>query len=517
MSRSSLRTVALCLLLAGLLPLVAQAQAPEPQGVAPQATSVTNEFTYQGQLKANGVPVNGFCDFVFTVWDAASGGTQPDPAPAPQQNVQVTNGVFTIPNLYFAEWTFDGSARWLEISVKCPTGIPGASYTTLAPRQPLTATPYALSLRPGAHVLGSVSMYYRAVFSAHNSSTASETWGVQASSASPAGAGIRGTGVDGAAGGRFTSSGGRALYTQDATSLIYGPNPKQLGMLRWYEANRANYAVTVGDFPDQMIFDGDNIWVTSWGAGQVTQIRPSDEEVLRTCPAGTNPNALTYDGRALYVASESVPDITIVNPRTCENRATLGTAQGIPNSGHWGMAFDGEHVWVTNSGANSVTKIRAGDKNVVGTYPTGQTPQGVIYDGMYIWVANNGDNTVTKLYASDGSNAGTYPVGAGPVGLVYDGAHVWVANSGGSSVTRLTRDGAVDGTSTVAPGPFFLAFDGYNIWVTHYSNPGKVSRFRAEDGGSPREYTIGRYPFGVVFDGANVWVSISYDHYVTKF
>ena len=439
MSCSSLRTVALCLLLAAILPWVAQAQAPEPQGVAPQATGVTNEFTYQGQLKANGVPANGFCDFVFTVWDAATGGTQPDPAPAPRTNVQVTNGAFTIPNLYFAEQVFDGSARWLEIGVKCPAGSAG-SYTTLAPRQALTATPYALSLRPGAHVLGPVGAYYRAVFSAHNSSTESDTWGVQASSASPSGAGVRGAGVSGAAGGRFTSSEGHALYTQDATSLIYGPNPKQIGMLRWYDANHANYPVTVGYYPDQMIFDGENIWVTSWGSGQVTQIRPSDEEVLHTYAAGTNPNPLTYDGRFLWVASESVPDITIVNPRTGAIPTTLGTAQGIPNSGHWGMAFDGECVWVTNSAADSVTRIRAGDKNVVGTYPTGHTPQGVIYDGMYIWVANNGDNTVTKLYASDGSNAGTYPVGVGPVGLVFDGAHVWVANSGSSSITRLTRE-----------------------------------------------------------------------------
>jgi hypothetical protein len=495
---------------------VAQAQAPEPLTAAPDAINVTNEFTYQGQLKASGTPVNGFCDFEFTVWDAATGGTQPDPAPAPRTNVQVTDGTFTIPNLFFAEQVFDGSARWLQIGVKCPAGSAGG-YTILTPRQALRATPYALSLRPGAHVAGSVSAYYRATLSAHNSSMASETWGVHGSSASPAGAGVRGSGDGGAAGGKFTSFGGHAIFTQDATSLVYGPNPKQLAMLRWYDANRANYPVSVGAFPDQMIFDGENIWVTSFGSGEVTQIRPSDEEVLHTYAAGTNPNALTYDGRFLWVASESGPDITIVNPRTGAIPTTLGTAQGIPNSGHWGMAFDGEYVWVTNPATDNVTKIRAGDKNVMGSYPTGDAPHGIIFDGYYIWVSNNGGNTVTRLRANDGSNQGTFAVGSNPLGMVFDGAHIWVANSGDDTVTRLTREGAVDGSVTVPTAPFFMAFDGYNIWVTHYTNPGKVSRFRAEDGASLKEYTIGQYPFGVVFDGANVWVSISYDHYVTKF
>jgi hypothetical protein len=353
MTWKSLRTPVLVLfLLQGFAAGVTQAQAPEPPAAAPDAMSVTNDFTYQGQLKANGAPVNGACDFEFTVWDAATGGGQPDPAPAPRNGVQVTNGQFTIPNLFFAEQVFDGGARWLQVGVKCPAGSPGG-YTTLSPRQPLTAAPYALSLRPGAHVNGAVGAYYLSTFSAHNSSTWPGTAGIWGSSAAPAGAGVRGTGSDGASGGKFTSSGGHAIFTQDSTSLIYGPNPKQLGMLRWYEANRANYPVQVGSFPDQMIYDGENIWVTSWGANQVTQIRPSDEEVLHTYAAGTNPNPLVYDGRFLWVGSEGTPTITIVNPRTGAIPTTIGTAQGIPNSGHWGMAFDGECVWVTNHPADA--------------------------------------------------------------------------------------------------------------------------------------------------------------------
>ena len=53
-------------LIVGLLcasPLLAQ----EPMGTA---------FTYQGQLKQAGTPINGLTDFEFTCWDAVSGGSQ---------------------------------------------------------------------------------------------------------------------------------------------------------------------------------------------------------------------------------------------------------------------------------------------------------------------------------------------------------------------------------------------------------------------------------------------------------
>ena len=34
-------------------------------------------------------------------------------------------------------------------------------------------------------------------------------------------------------------------------------------------------------------------------------------------------------------------------------------------------AFDGENIWVVNDGSNSVTKVRASDSTVLGTYSVG--------------------------------------------------------------------------------------------------------------------------------------------------
>jgi hypothetical protein len=58
-------------LLIGLIHIGAvNAQGPQPQ--SPSALQGTG-FTYQGQLKQNGAPVNGSCNFAFKLFNALSG------------------------------------------------------------------------------------------------------------------------------------------------------------------------------------------------------------------------------------------------------------------------------------------------------------------------------------------------------------------------------------------------------------------------------------------------------------
>ena len=54
-------------------------------------------------------------------------------------------------------------------------------------------------------------------------------------------------------------------------------------------------------------------------------------------------------------------------------------------------------------------------------YIVGREPWGLAFDGEHTWVANSGNDTVTKLRAADGTNLGTFPVGHGPIDLAFDG------------------------------------------------------------------------------------------------
>jgi DNA-binding beta-propeller fold protein YncE len=66
-----------------------------------------------------------------------------------------------------------------------------------------------------------------------------------------------------------------------------------------------------------------------------------------------------------------------------------------------GIAFDGANIWVTNSGGGSVTKLRANDGTVVGSFWSSSSyhygnPLGIAFDGAYVWVANPGNGKVSK-------------------------------------------------------------------------------------------------------------------------
>ena len=97
-------------------------------------------FTYQGQLRQAGVPVNGTCDLQFTLFDAATGGAQVG-AMLAATGVALVDGRFTV-QLDFGGAAFDGNGRWLQIATRCPAG--SGSFTPLDPRQPLSPSPYAI-------------------------------------------------------------------------------------------------------------------------------------------------------------------------------------------------------------------------------------------------------------------------------------------------------------------------------------------------------------------------------------
>jgi hypothetical protein len=108
-------------------------------GLSIAAAPAGTAFTYQGNLAAGGQPANGLYDFQFSLLDAATQGNGVAD-PLSTNSVEVGGGLFTV-SLDFGAGAFDGQARWLQIAVRTNGG---GDFTTLAPLQPLTASPFAL-------------------------------------------------------------------------------------------------------------------------------------------------------------------------------------------------------------------------------------------------------------------------------------------------------------------------------------------------------------------------------------
>ncbi len=224
----SSRFVPVAIVLTILLALSAglsTAQGPVPQGAGQPQAQLGSAFTYQGFLQKDGSPINATCEIAFSLYDDPNDGyLWGDPI---TKTVTVADGLFTVLLDYPPYW-FTGIAFWLEIAVRCS---PDPGFHTLTPRQALTPTPYAYSLRPGAVIAGAAEDV--AVLWAFNTATGSASYGVLGQTASNGGAsGVYGyasatSGESYGVYGRTNSDSGIAVYgyadsTSGSTYGVYG-------------------------------------------------------------------------------------------------------------------------------------------------------------------------------------------------------------------------------------------------------------------------------------------------------
>jgi hypothetical protein len=168
------------------------AEGPEGEGEVTIASTVSSKISYQGVLKKNDQPVTGSRDMTFRLYSDSACTTQVG-SDIVKSGVQVTNGLFSV-DLDVAHGHFNGQGLWLEVEVG----------GTKIGCQEILPVPYALSLRPGAYIEGSVSggpiLYAKNESSADDSkgvygyasATSGETYGVYGESDSNTGIGVYG-------------------------------------------------------------------------------------------------------------------------------------------------------------------------------------------------------------------------------------------------------------------------------------------------------------------------------------
>src|ERR1039457_2103781 len=109
------------------------------------AATLGPAFTYQGRLTDGGLPATNIYDLSIILCSTPTGPGGQIGVPAALADVPVTNGLFTVTLNNASEFgpnAFDGTPRWLEVSVR--PGLSSGAYTTVLPRQPLLPTPYAI-------------------------------------------------------------------------------------------------------------------------------------------------------------------------------------------------------------------------------------------------------------------------------------------------------------------------------------------------------------------------------------
>lgn len=238
-----------------------------------------------------------------------------------------------------------------------------------------------------------------------------------------------------------------------------------------------------------------------------------------------------------------------VGPQTSSGLGitVVGSGPQFPQS-------DGLDVWVPNNNDGTVTRVRASDGSVLGTWTgatgawavlvamgrifiTGYLDQGCIYvidptqppgpvsilasnlgggtrsiafDGEKIWTGNFNEGSLSLVTPIQNNPPNITKVTGFtlPSGLIFDGHRIWVASVATGMIYRLDPEGAIETSVQVGRGPELMTFDGANIWVPN-SNDASLSVVRSSDGSVLKTFTgNGLFePFAAGFDGQRVLVT----------
>ena len=227
----------------------------------------------------------------------------------------------------------------------------------------------------------------------------------------------------------------------------------------------------------------------------------SNPRITTFFSCGKDPEGLAFDGSHVWITNSMMNQVTVVDDDTGLKLATynVGTSP-------MGICYDRSNIWVVNNGSDTIMKLNVANGAIVGTYSVGHHPISAYFDGTNIWVSNYSSSTISKIRPSDGQILGTYNVGSYPVGIVSDGKNIWVACVGEAAVDKLDKDtGAIIGSYQAGLGVQSLTWDGNNIWVANFGN-NTVTKIRGSDGTNLGTYKVGSIPCDIAFDGYYIWV-----------
>ena len=142
-------------------------------------------------------------------------------------------------------------------------------------------------------------------------------------------------------------------------------NPRQIGMLRWYQIAANGYVYgSGGGGPRGMAFDGDHIWVGQLSVGQRREVPGQRREPARRFRQRRRRSLRDRDRRQLRLGRQ-LREQQVTRFRTFDTApsGTFGVA-GSPA----GLAFDGTHIWVTLQNTNTIQRLRATDGANLGVH-----------------------------------------------------------------------------------------------------------------------------------------------------
>ncbi|HKW03388.1 MAG TPA: hypothetical protein VJN96_26420 [Vicinamibacterales bacterium] len=178
----------------------------------------------------------------------------------------------------------------------------------------------------------------------------------------------------------------------------------------------------------------------------------------------------------------------------------------IPGAPDW-MAVD-EHLWISNSPKNNVTRIDPATNKIVDNITVGARPCSGLAAGFgSVWVPNCGDKTVSRIDLKSGKVTATFPltIGNSEGGIAVGAGSFWIMIDAQGTLARIDpANNTVVNRISVPAGSFAAAFGGDAVWITS-TEQNLLTRVDAKTNAVTDRIPVGPKPrFLTVGEGA-VW------------
>jgi YVTN family beta-propeller protein len=245
--------------------------------------------------------------------------------------------------------------------------------------------------------------------------------------------------------------------------------------VQWIDpaTNQAGPPIAVGHSPCGLAVGAGSVWVENYQSDTVTRLDAGTGAVQATIGVGRAPYDVTFTAGAAWVTDWGSGTVSRIDATT--NRRTAITTGGNPT----GIVAAAGRLWVALGGAAldragrsyTIAAIAPANGAVTDRLNAGQRPTWTATDGTGVWISDQATDSVIRVDATTRTVVGTQRLGAAvPLDGDRAGGAIWVPDKSGLLFRIDPASGRVLGRyrSGVAT-PFVISGDATSLWAVDYT------------------------------------------------
>ena len=187
----------------------------------------------------------------------------------------------------------------------------------------------------------------------------------------------------------------------------------------------------VGLDPTGLVFFGDHLWVSDPIRGSVSKISLQGA-LAQLLEIGVSPGAITKTPEQVLVIDDETLTVTgidqdgnLVGSFEYPDQIDIGDFEHIPGP-PTAFLSTSDALWIAFGGIGQVMRLTpAGNFSGLTRVPTGHL--GLAWNGNELWVVSTDAATITRI-SGTGTIVETHDIGGHPTSIAHDGNHGWVTD-----------------------------------------------------------------------------------------